>query len=202
MAVEFNRSKTKENLMKAFAGESQARNRYTIAADTCKKQSMYAVGEIFLFTAEQERAHAQRYYDLLKELSGNTVEISGGFPVDHHDDVVKLLESAHHNEMEEYNDVYQAFGDEAKREGFLEAASAFYQIAEIEQIHAKRFAKLKEMLKSNTYFERSESGMWMCLNCGHIQKGKAVPPLCPVCRYDRGYFIPAEMAPYLELDFV
>ena len=90
MAVEFNRSNTKENLMKAFAGESQARNRYTIAADTCKKQSMYAVGEIFLFTAEQERAHAQRYYDLLKELSGNTIEISGGFPIDHHDDIVHI----------------------------------------------------------------------------------------------------------------
>ena len=83
MAVDFTKSRTKENLMRAFAGESQARNRYTIAANTCKKQNMFAIGEIFLFTADQERAHAERYYDLLKNYSGNTIEISGGYPVDH-----------------------------------------------------------------------------------------------------------------------
>ncbi|XCP83434.1 rubrerythrin [Roseburia hominis] len=202
MAIEFKESKTRENLMKAFAGESQARNRYTIAAETCKKQKMQAISQVFLFTADQERAHAERYYDLLKSLSGNTIEICGGFPVDHHDSVIELLRSAEHNEMEEYEDVYQAFGDEAKAEGFLEAASAFYQIAEVEKVHGRRFGKLKEMLESGTYFERSESGMWMCLNCGHIQQGMKVPEVCPVCRHDKGYFIPVEMAPYLEMSFV
>lgn len=199
MAVDFRESKTRENLMKAFAGESQARNRYTIAANTCKKNNMYAIGEVFLFTAEQERGHAERYYDLLKNYSGDTIEICGGYPIDHYDSIEKLLGAAEHNELEEYEDVYQAFGNQAKEEGFLEAASAFYQIADVEKIHAKRFGKLKEMLENNTYFEKSESGMWMCLNCGHIHSGKMVPGVCPVCRYDRGYFIPAELAPYLEL---
>lgn len=202
MSVEFEKSRTRENLMRAFAGESQARNRYTIAANTCRKQNMYAISEVFLFTADQERGHAERYYDLLKGYSGNTIEISGGYPVDHHDSIIKLLGSAEHNEMEEYEDVYQAFGNAAKEEGFLEAASAFYQIAEIEKTHAKRFGKLKEMLENNTYFERSESGMWMCLNCGNIHSGNRVPEVCPVCRYDRGYFIPAELAPYLEFKII
>jgi len=89
MAVEFQASKTRENLMRAFAGESQARNRYTFAADAAKKQGLYSIQQVFLFTADQERAHAERYYDLLKNLSGTTIEISGGYPVDHFDDVVK-----------------------------------------------------------------------------------------------------------------
>lgn len=202
MAVDFKQSKTKENLMKAFAGESQARNRYTIAAEQAKKQGMYSIGEIFLFTADQERAHAERYYGLLKELAGETIEICGGFPVDMHDSIEDLLKSAHHNEMQEYEDVYQKFGDEAKEEGFLEAASAFYQIAEIEEIHGKRFGKLAEMLQKNTYYEREGEGAWMCLNCGHIYRGKHVPNVCPVCHYERGYFVPAELAPYLECEFI
>ena len=125
--------------MKAFAGESQARNRYTFAAEQARKQGMYAVADVFLFTADQERAHAERYYDLLKDLTGETIEICGGYPVDKDEDIVKLLEAAKHNEFEEYEDVYQAFGDTAKEEGFLEIASAFYQIAEVEKMHGKRF---------------------------------------------------------------
>lgn len=198
MAIDFAKSETRINLMKAFAGESQARNRYTIAAKICREQKMQAISSIFLFTADQERAHAERYYDLLKNLSGSTIEICGGFPVDHFDSITELLGAAHHNEMEEYEDVYQAFGDKAKEEGFLEAASAFYQIADVEKVHAQRFGKIKEMLENNIYFEQSESGKWMCLNCGYIHEGKAVPGICPVCRYDRGYFIPAELAPYLD----
>ena len=92
MAINFKESKTKENLMKAFAGESQARNRYTFAAEQARKQGMYAVADVFLFTADQERAHAERYYDLLKDLTGETIEICGGYPVDKDEDIVKLLE--------------------------------------------------------------------------------------------------------------
>ena len=122
MAIDFLESKTKVNLMRAFAGESQARNRYTIAAEAAKDQGFYAVQQIFLFTAEQERAHARRFYDLLKNISGNTVEIAGGYPVDHYDSVIELLRSAEYNELEEYGEVYQIFGKEAKEEGFIEAA--------------------------------------------------------------------------------
>ena len=194
MAVDFKESKTRENLMRAFAGESQARNRYTIAADAAKKQGLYSVQQVFLFTADQERAHAERYYDLLKSLSGTTIEISGGYPVDHFDDVVELLKKAEHNEMEEADDVYQAFGNVAKEEGFLEAASAFFQIAEIEAIHGRRFRKLAELLEQNQYFEREMNGQWMCMNCGHIQSGKMVPPVCPVCRYKISSLIPTHRA--------
>lgn len=202
MAVDLKQSKTKENLMKAFAGESQARNRYTIAAKEARKQGLHSISEIFLFTADQERAHAERYYGLLKELTGETIDICGGFPIDLHDNLADLLKSARHNEMQEYEDVYQKFGDEAKEEGFLEAASAFYQIAEIEAIHGRRFGRLEEMIKNNTYYEREGEGAWMCLNCGHIHRGKRVPEACPVCRYEKGYFIPVELAPYLESEYM
>ncbi len=196
MAIDFKQSRTRENLMKAFAGESQARNRYTIAAEVSRKQGMQAVGIVFAFTADQERAHAQRFYDLMKEAEGSTIEICGGFPVDTYDSVLDLLKAAEHNETEEYEDVYQAFGREAKEEGFFEIASAFHQIAEIENVHARRFGELKKFLESNTYFENAEEQAWMCLNCGYIHRGKKVPAQCPVCRHEKGYFIPLDMAPY------
>ena len=196
MGIQFKDSQTKVNLMKAFAGESQARNRYTFAAEEAREQGLYAIQEVFLFTANQERAHAERFYDLLKSLSGETIEICGGFPVDKQDTVEGLLEAAQHNEYEEADDVYIAFGNTAKEEGFMEVASAFYQIAEIEKIHGDRFGQLAEMLKDGTYFETKESEKWMCLNCGNIHTGKKLPGVCPVCRYEKGYFIPLELAPY------
>lgn len=196
MAVNFNSSKTKENLMKAFAGESQARNRYTIAAEKARKQGMQAIEKIFLFTAEQERAHAEVYYDLLKKSEGTNIDICGGFPVDTFESLLELVKAAEHNETEEYEDVYQAFGDTAKEEGFYEAASAFYQIAEVEHVHAERFRYVKELLEKNEYFESAGNGVWMCLNCGYIHEGGKVPANCPVCHHDKGYFIPLELAPY------
>lgn len=196
MAIHLERSKTKENLMKAFAGESQARNRYIFAAEEARKQKLYSIAHIFEFTADQERAHAERYYSLLKELTGKTIEICGAFPVDNDEDILKLLEAARHNEMEEYEDVYQSFGDTAKEEGFLEIASAFYQIAEVEKTHGERFKNIAEMLKEGTYFEAIGDGKWMCTNCGYIHEGKRAPSVCPVCRYEKGYFIPVTLAPY------
>lgn len=196
MGIQFKDSQTKINLMKAFAGESQARNRYTFAAEEAREQGMYAIAEVFLFTANQERAHAERFYDLLKSLSGETVDICGGFPIDKQDTLEGLLDAAQHNEYEEADDVYISFGNTAKDEGYMEVASAFFQIAEIEKIHGDRFGKLSEMLKKGTYFETPENGSWMCLNCGNIHSGKKVPGVCPVCRREKGYFIPFAMAPY------
>lgn len=198
MGIQFKNSQTKENLMKAFAGESQARNRYTFAAEEAREQGMYAISAVFLFTAEQERAHAKRFYDLLKDLSGNTIEITAGYPIDKQDSLEDLLLSATHNEFEEADDVYQAFGRTAKDEGFMEVASAFFQIAEVEKVHGKRFEKLAEMIKDGTYFETPESEKWMCLNCGNIHTGKKVPGVCPVCRYEKGYYIPLDLAPYMS----
>lgn len=189
-------SKTKLNLMKAFAGESQARNRYTFAAEEARKQRFYAISQVFLFTAEQERAHGQRFYELLKDMTGETIEICGGYPVDLQPTVQELLEAASHNEYEEADDVYLAFAQDAKEEGMLEASSAFLQIAQVEAIHGKRFELLAKMLQEGTFDKCSEKAEWMCLNCGHIHSGMMVPEVCPVCRHDKGFFIPAEYAPY------
>lgn len=196
MGIQFQDSQTKINLMKAFAGESQARNRYTFAAEEAREQGMYSISEVFLFTADQERAHADRFYDLLKSLSGSTVDICGSFPIDKQDTLEGLLDAATHNEYEEADDVYIAFAETAKEEGFLEVASAFSQIAKIEEIHGDRFARISGMLKDGTYFESEENGKWMCLNCGNIHTGRKVPGVCPVCRREKGYFIPIELAPY------
>ena len=201
MAIDFKESRTRENLMRAFAGESQARNRYTIAAATAKEQKIFAVSQIFLFTADQERAHAEVFYHLLKSLSGTTIHIDGGYPVDNFENVTELLKAARHNEMGEFEDVYPAFGEVAREEGFMQAAAAFHQIAEIEKIHGNRFGKLAELLETNHYYESETEQEWMCLNCGHIYRGKRVPEVCPVCRHDKGYFIPASLAPYFEKEF-
>lgn len=196
MAVNFSESMTKENLMRAFAGESQARNRYTIAAERAEKDGMFTVAEIFRYTADQERAHAEHFYELLKELSGQTIHIDGSYPVDQQEDLPGLLRAAEHNEHEEFADVYQAFGNTAREEGFSEAASAFHQIAEIEHVHEQRFAKLAEMLESGTWYQPKAASKWMCTNCGYIHEGNQAPPVCPVCRHEQGYFIPYEMACY------
>ena len=132
MTGNFFESETKENLMRAFAGESQARNRYTIAAEKAREKGMYTIADVFLYTADQERAHAERFYELLKEFTGSTIQIDGTYPVDQQDTLEELLRAAEHNEKEEFEDVYPAFGSTAKAEGFFEAASTFFQIAEIE----------------------------------------------------------------------
>ena len=196
MAVHFEESKTKENLMRAFAGESQARNRYTIAAERARRAGLDTIAEMFLYTADQERAHAERFYELLKEESGKTIFIDGGYPVDQQENLADLLKAAEHNEKEEFEDVYPAFGSTAKAEGFLEAASTFFQIAEIEHTHQERFQKIAEMLENGTYYSREEQGRWICTNCGYIHDGKQAPSVCPVCRHEKGYFLPYEYAPY------
>lgn len=196
MSVNFSESRTKENLMRAFAGESQARNRYTIAAERAEEGGMLTIADVFRYTAGQERAHAERFYGLLKDLSGETVHIDGSYPIDQQDTLPELLRAAEHNEHEEYADVYQAFGDTAKEEGFLEAASAFYQIAEIEHVHEKRFGALADMLGSNMYYHSEQVSRWMCTNCGYIHEGQAAPKVCPVCRHEQGYFLPYAMACY------
>ena len=111
--------------------------------------------------------------------------------------MVKLLKSAHHNEMEEFGDVYPAFAKAAEEEGFQEAAYTFREIAKIEEIHGKRFGKLAELIENGKIYDSSEGRDWMCLNCGHIYSGTSVPAQCPVCLHGKGYFIPAGLAPYL-----
>ncbi len=196
MSVEFNMSETKTNLMRAFAGESQARNRYTFAASQAKEAKLHVVEAVFTYTANQEKAHAEVFYNHLKDMAGETIHIDGGYPVDITDSIVQLLRYAQHNEYEEYDDAYQAFGDKAMEEGFPKIANSFHQIAQIEKTHGDRFGALADQLEQNKLFVSDVQCKWICLNCGHILEGIQAPPKCPVCDHDQGYFIRLELAPY------
>lgn len=198
MPVDFKNSETKDNLMRAFAGESQARNRYTFGAGQAKKQNQAAVAQVFLYTAEQEKEHAEIFYNHLKELSGETIHVDGGYPVDLTDDLAKLLRMAQHNEYEEHDDVYQKFGDKAKEEGFSKVANSFYMIAEIEKIHGDRFGRFAKWLEENQLHVSNVSTGWICLNCGYVYEGTSAPQICPVCQHDRGYFIRLELSPFAD----
>ena len=110
--------------------------------------------------------------------------------------IFRILFCVEFCEKEEFEDVYPAFGSTAKAEGFFEAASTFFQIAEIEHTHQERFQKIEEMLENGTYYSREEQGRWICTNCGYIHDGKQAPSVCPVCRHEKGYFLPYEYAPY------
>ena len=192
----FKNSETKINLMRAFAGESQARNRYTFAAEIAKKQGLYVIEAVFNFTANQELAHANVFMKHLSEVTGENIEADGTYPVEVTNSVIELLENAAHNEFEEYDNVYKSFAETAEREGNIPVASSFKEIAEIEKTHSERFKLFAELLKSEKLFVSDIECDWMCLNCGNIFNGKKVPEICPVCHHEKGYFISLELAPY------
>ena len=200
MAVDFLSSETKENLMRAFAGESQARNRYTFAASAAKRHGMPVIEAVFTFTADQEKEHAEVFYNYLKEATGENITVDGAYPVDTYDDVKSLLKAAVHNEEEEHGVVYPAFGDKAKEEGFPEISHAFYEIAKIERTHAERFARFARYLEENKLFVSDVKTGWMCLNCGYQFEGTKAPAQCPVCKHEQGYFIRLKLAPYAEYE--
>lgn len=198
MAVEFRNSETKDNLMRAFAGESQARNRYTMAAGQAREQKQQAIAQIFLYTADQEKEHAEIFYNHLKELAGEHIHVDGNYPVDITDDLAELLRMAQHNEYEEHDDVYKRFGDKALEEGFPKVASSFHMIAKIEKFHGDRFGKFAEWLEQNKLHISSVKTGWICLNCGFMYEGEKAPERCPVCDHDQGYFIRLELSPFAE----
>ncbi len=196
MTMTFENSRTKENLMKAFAGESQARNRYMFAAEQANTSNLYVLAEIFRYTADQEQAHAKVFYDHLAGLAGQNIAVEGTYPVDVADNVLDLLHMAQHNELEEFENVYPAFAAVAEEEGFLPVAASFRMIAEIEHNHARRFQHVAKLLKEGRLFAGTGEAVWMCQNCGHLYKGSKVPDVCPVCQHNRGFFIPVDMAPW------
>ncbi|MBQ7085224.1 MAG: rubrerythrin family protein [Anaerotignum sp.] len=196
MEMDFKNSETRENLMRAFAGESQARNRYTFAAEQAKEQKLHVVEAVFRFTADQEKEHAEIFYNHLKELAGENVHIDGSYPVDIYETVLEVLKAAEHNEYEEFDPVYKTFGDKAMQEGFPKVAASFHQIAKIEKVHGERFGELAKQLEEGKLFVSDVECKWMCLNCGFVFEGKEVPQQCPVCQHDKGYFIRFALAPY------
>lgn len=196
MAVDFKNSETKDNLMRAFAGESQARNRYTFAASQAKKEKLYVIEAVFTYTANQEKEHAEIFYKHLKELAGETIHVDGGYPVDITEDISKLLRMAQHNEYEEHDSVYKAFGEKAKEEGFMQVANSFFMIAEIEKKHGDRFGRFAEWMEKKQLFKEEKKQSWICLNCGYIYEGEQAPLSCPVCEHDQGYFVRLEQSPF------
>lgn len=189
MSIAFKDSETKDNLMRAFAGESQARNRYTFAASQAEKDGLHVISAVFAFTASQEKEHAEIFYEHLRELAGENIVVDGGYPVDISENVADLLRMAQHNEYEEHEPIYKSFGEKALEEGFQKIAASFLKIAEIEKVHGDRFGKYARLMEEGKLFVSDVEEEWMCLNCGFVYKGSKAPAVCPVCKHDQGYFI-------------
>ncbi|MGN0601563.1 MAG: rubrerythrin [Oscillospiraceae bacterium] len=196
MGTDFKSSKTKENLMRAFAGESQARNRYTHAQHQAEQQKLFVLADLFKFTANQEKEHAMIFYNHLKECGGETISIDGGYPVDISSDTAELLKMANHNETQESDDVYPAFAEIARQEGFSKVAQDFTNIAKIEKYHGERFASFANLMEQNKLFSSDTTETWYCLHCGYIVEGTQAPEICPVCSSPQGYYIRLNMTPW------
>lgn len=196
MSKNLKESETLKNLMRAFAGESQARNRYTYAAGLAKRKGLEVLEQVFLFTADQERAHGKVFYDLLQPLAGQTIQVDGGYPVDLYSDMLDNLKAARHNENEEHDTVYANFGRIAAQEGFDAIAHTFTMIGGVEKTHAQRFDRFAKLLEEDKLFVSEVETGWMCLNCGHIVHSTVAPAMCPVCKHGQGFFIRLEMAPF------
>ena len=189
-------SMTQRNLMRAFAGESQARNRYTFAAGLARSQKLPVLERLFEYTAGQEKEHAEIFFNHMKTAGVDNVAIDAAYPVDPCGDILPLLKAAHHNELEEFESAYPAFAKTAREEGFSLIAESFERITAIEKIHGERFARFARLLESGELFSAAGAVNWMCLNCGHIHQGNEVPDNCPVCQHNKGYFINQKLAPY------
>ena len=194
--MNFKSSQTKINLMRAFAGESQARNRYTIAAGVARSKNLPVIEAVFKFTAGQELEHAKIFYNFLKDLTDEKIDIEGSYPVEVYDDVLKHLKAAYHNELEEFDPIYPDFSAVANSEGFTEIGAKFKMIAEIERTHSERFKAFAELMEQGKLFVSDVQEEWVCLNCGHIVKSTEAPKVCPVCNHTQGYFIRVSLSPY------
>jgi rubrerythrin len=188
--AEFKNSKTCQNLLKAFAGESQARNRYTFAASVAKKQGFLQISNIFLETAENEKEHAKLFMKQLiaNGMEGEAIEIEAAYPAAYSQDTLKNLEYAANGEKEEWDELYPEFAKIAEEEGYKEAASTFKLIALVEKAHEARYRKLWENVKNATVFKKDGKVFWKCINCGHVMESIEAPELCPVCKHGKKYF--------------
>ena len=181
-------TKTAENLMKSFAGESQARNRYSYYSSVAKKEGYVQIANIFTETADNEKEHAKRFFKFLsKSLNGEVVEINATYPVGLSDTKANLLWAAN-GEKEEWSELYPEFARVAEEEGFADIAFVYRKIAEVEKHHDERYRQLLSRLENNTIFNRDTVVMWKCSNCGYITEGASAPELCPACAHPKAYF--------------
>ncbi|MDR0571289.1 MAG: rubrerythrin family protein [Rickettsiales bacterium] len=185
--MNFKDSETRKNLLKAFAGESQARNRYTYFAGAARKDGFPTIANIFEETAGHEREHAERFFKFLD--SGEMLEITASYPAGKIGTTLENLVASANGEHEEWSELYPGFAKKAREEGFEVIAKTFDNIAVAETYHDDRFSKLIEDLKSEGLFKKKDLVVWKCTNCGyHIQSVEA-PMVCPACAHKREYFI-------------
>lgn len=180
-------TKTEQNLLKAFAGESQARSRYTYFASVAKKEGFEQISAVFMETAEQEKEHAKRFF---KFLEGGMVEITASYPAGVIGTTADNLKAAAEGENEEWSILYPEFAAIAMEEGFPQVATAFKMIAKVEAEHEDRYRKLLERVIAEKVFEREEEIEWQCRNCGYVHKGKKALENCPACNHPKSYFEP------------
>ncbi|MDR1919139.1 MAG: rubrerythrin family protein [Tannerellaceae bacterium] len=180
-------TRTEENLLKSFAGESQARSRYVFFASKAKKEGYEQIAAVFSETAEQEKEHAERFF---KFLEGGMVEITATFPAGVIGTTQENLAAAAAGENEEWTELYPTFADIAEEEGFKQIAVAWRMIAKVEAEHERRYRKLLENLEKDQVFRKDEEIEWQCRNCGYVHKGKTAPGKCPACEHPQAYFEP------------
>jgi len=178
-------TRTEQNLLKAFAGESQARNRYEFFASVAKKEGYEQIAAIFQTTASQEKEHAKRFF---KFLEGGEVEITAAYPAGRIGTTAENLKAAAGGENEEWTKLYPEFAEIAKAEGFAEIAGAFKLIARVEAEHEKRYLKLLKNLEAGTVFAKPAKTKWTCRNCGYTHEGEKAPDKCPACQHPQSYF--------------
>ncbi|MFW5847044.1 MAG: rubrerythrin [Nanoarchaeota archaeon] len=183
-------TQTAKNLLKSFAGESQARNRYTYFASVAKKEGYRQIEAIFKETAKNEKEHAEVFFKYLEDLQGEALEISASYPAGKIGITEENLLSAAEGEAEEWGELYPEFKKIAKEEGFEKIAESFQEIAEVEEQHEKRYRKLLDNVKNNTVFKKpgKKETKWKCRNCGYVHEGEEAPELCPACKHKQEYY--------------
>lgn len=178
-------TETEKNILTAFAGESQARNRYSYFAGQARKEGFVQIALIFEETANQEKAHAKRLFKLLE---GGEVEVQAAFPAGTIGTTAQNLKASAAGENYEWTDMYPSFAQTAKKEGFNEIAGVFTAIAVAEKQHEKRYNDLLANVEANRVFSRSSDAAWRCINCGYLHNGKEAPEKCPACVHPRDFF--------------
>jgi len=178
-------TETEKNLLKAFAGESQARNRYTYFASVAREEGYRQIEALFIETAENEREHAKRFF---KFLEGGALEITAAYPAGKIGTTLDNLKAAAAGENEEWTKLYPGFAEVAKKEGFPEVATAFNMISKVEKEHEARYLKLAQNIEKGTVFKRESAVRWKCRNCGYVHEGPEAPGMCPACLHAQEHF--------------
>ncbi len=189
--MSFKETRTAENLMKSFAGESQARMRYIYAAKTAKKEGYEQICNLFTETAENEKEHAKVFFKhlLANGMEGQMINLMASYPVAWSpESTLKNLEYAANGEKEEWTELYPMFAEIAEEEGYKEIALSWRLVSKVEKEHEKRFRKLYDNIKNLKVFAKDEKLFWKCLNCGYIHEGMEAPKICPCCNHPQSYF--------------